>query len=449
MPLDKVRTRFAPSPTGYLHVGGARTALFNYLFARRHQGTFVLRIEDTDKVRNTSEANNAILEGMSWLGIKWQEGPGEDGPYGPYFQSQRTEIYSHKLSLLEKSDRVYEDEGAIRFRVPQSEISFVDRICGPQSINLSQLGSRAWDSEEGKEVETNPDFIIRRPDGSFLFHFVNVVDDIEMKISHVLRGEDHLSNTAKHIALFEALGATPPSFAHIPLILNNDGSKMSKRDAGAGLQWYEDEGFLPEAVSNYLALLGWSPKDDREILSADEITNLFDFDHLNRSNARFDLEKCRWLNGQYIAALPPAQFLHLAIPFAAGAPESAIALTQPRIQTFTEINQWLAPILDDEFPMERASLSKVLEMQKNASTLLSLTEQLGQVPNWNEEQIKLAINQTAEKFGVKPGKLMLPLRVTTTGTAQGTDLMPTLEIIGKETTVARMRRRIAMLFPTD
>ncbi len=449
MPLDKVRTRFAPSPTGYLHVGGARTALFNYLFARRHQGTFVLRIEDTDKVRNTSEANDAIIEGMSWLGIKWQEGPGVDGPYGPYFQSQRTEIYTHKLSLLEKSDRVYEDEGAIRFRVPQSEISFVDRICGPQSINLSQQGSRAWDSEEGKEVETNPDFIIRRPDGSFLFHFVNVVDDIEMKISHVLRGEDHLSNTARHIALFEALGATPPSFAHIPLILNNDGSKMSKRDAGAGLQWYEDEGFLPEAVSNYLALLGWSPKDDREILSADEITNLFDFNHLNRSNARFDLEKCRWLNGQYIAALPTEQFLHLAIPFAAGAPESAIALTQPRIQTFTEINQWLAPILDDEFPMERASLSKVLEKQKDASTLLSLTEHLGQAPNWNEEQIKLAINQTAEKFGVKPGKLMLPLRVTATGTAQGTDLMPTLEIIGKETTVARMRRRIATLFPTD
>jgi len=448
MPIDKVRTRFAPSPTGYLHVGGARTALFNYLFARRHQGTFVLRIEDTDKVRNTSEANDAILAGMSWLGIKWQEGPGEGGPYGPYLQSQRAEIYTHKLSLLEKIDRVYEDEGAIRFRVPQSDISFIDRICGPQSINLSQLGSRAWDSEEGKEVETNPDFIIRRPDGSFLFHFVNVVDDIEMKISHVLRGEDHLSNTARHIALFDALGATPPAFAHIPLILNNDGSKMSKRDAGAGLQWYEDEGFLPEAVSNYLALLGWSPKDDREILSTEEITNLFDFDHLNRSNARFDLEKCRWLNGQYIAALPPEQFLHLAIPFAAGAPESAIALTQPRIQTFTEINQWLAPILDDEFPLEKESLSKVLAKQKDASTLLSLTNQLEQVSNWKEEQIKLAINQTAEKFGVKPGILMLPLRVTTTGTAQGTDLMPTLEIIGKETTVARMRRRIATLFPT-
>ena len=449
MALDKVRTRFAPSPTGYLHVGGARTALFNYLFAKRNKGTFVLRIEDTDEARNTADANDAILEGMSWLGIQWQEGPGVGGQYGPYLQSQRSEIYNRNLSLLEKSGRVYEDEGAIRFRVPESDISFTDRICGPQSINLSQLGARAWDSEEGKEVETNPDFIIRRPDGSFLFHFVNVVDDIEMQISHVLRGEDHLSNTARHIALFDALQATPPTFAHIPLILNNDGSKMSKRDAGAGLQWYQDNGFLPEAVSNYLALLGWSPKDDREILSNAEIISLFDFDHINRSNARFDLEKCRWLNGQYISALPPEKFLRLAQPFAAGAPGPAVALTQPRIQCFTEINQWLAPILDDTFPLGEETASKLLAKQEKAQPLLLLTDLLEEVSTWTEDQIKLAIQDAAQRLEVKPGTLMLPLRVAATGTAQGTDLIPTLEIIGKEATVKRMRRRTTTLFPNE
>jgi glutamyl-tRNA synthetase len=449
MPLNKVRTRFAPSPTGYLHVGGARTALFNFLFARRNQGTFVLRVEDTDEARNTSDAHDAILDGMRWLGIQWDEGPVVGGEYGPYLQSQRSGLYNDFLSKLKAEGKVYEDDGAIRFRVPQSGICFTDQICGPQDNNLSQLGARAWDNEEGKEVETNPDFIIRRPDGSFLFHFVNVVDDIGMKITHVLRGEDHLSNTAKHIALFEALGAAPPLFAHIPLILNNDGSKMSKRDAGAGLQWYQDEGFLPEAVSNYLALLGWSPKDDREKLGIEEITRLFDFDHLNRSNARFDLEKCTWLNGQYIAALPPEKFLLHAQPFATGAPPLAVALTQSRIQRFTEITEWLAPILDDGHPLEEEAACKVTAKHHEPSTLLDLSTRLAEADSWQETEIKLAINDTAQQHQVKPGTLMLPLRVTATGTAQGTDLMPTLEIIGKEATVERMRRRIAKLFPTE
>ena len=449
MQLHKVRTRFAPSPTGYLHVGGARTALFNFLFARRNQGSFVLRIEDTDEARNTSDAHDAILDGMRWMGIQWDEGPGVDGGYGPYLQSQRSRVYNDFLSRLEENGKVYEDNGTIRFRVPPAAVCFKDQICGPQEIDLGQLGSRAWDSEEEKEIETNPDFIIRRPDGSFLFHFVNVVDDIEMKITHVLRGEDHLSNTAKHIAIFEALGTTPPVFAHIPLILNNDGSKMSKRDAGAGLQWYQDEGFLPEAVSNYLALLGWSPKDDREKLSIEEITRLFDFDHLNRSNARFDLEKCTWLNGQYIAALPPEQFLTHAQPFAAGAPPSAIALTQPRIQRFTEIKEWLAPILNDEYPLEEEAASKVTDKLEDANLLHALVNRLAQATIWEESEIKHAINDTARQQQVKPGALMLPLRVTATGTAQGTDLLPTLEIIGKGTTVERIRNRITKLFPNQ
>ncbi|MFP6872540.1 MAG: glutamate--tRNA ligase family protein [Verrucomicrobiales bacterium] len=446
MQLNKVRTRFAPSPTGYLHVGGARTALFNWLFARRHGGSFILRIEDTDEARNTLDAHDAILEGMRWLGINWDEGPGVDGGRGPYLQSQRTEIYSNFLSRLEAAGKIYEDDGAIRFRVPDTEICFKDRICGGQKINLTQLGSRTWDTETETEIETNADLIIRRPDGSFLFHFVNVVDDIEMGITHVLRGEDHLSNTAKHIALFEALGAAPPVFAHIPLILNPDGSKMSKRDAGAGLQWYQDEGFLPEAVGNYLALLGWSPKDDREKLTIEEITRLFDFDHLNRSNARFDLEKCTWLNGQHIAALQPEEFLARAQPFAGDAPPAAVALTQPRIQRFTEITEWLAPILNDGHPLEPEAAAKLASKPQTADLLRSLTARLAQSAEWKAEDIKLAITETADEQEVKAGALMLPLRVTATGTSQGTDLMPTLEIIGKQATIARIEHRIAMIF---
>ncbi len=322
---ETVRTRFAPSPTGYLHVGGARTALFNWLFARNNGGQFVLRIEDTDADRNTEEARAAIVDGLRWLGVDWDEGPGAGGDRGPYLQSERTGIYQRHLDALDAAGRVYDDGGAIRFRVPDTDITVDDRICGTQSVNLVQAGSRAWDKEAGVEVEANPDLIIRRPDGSFLFHFVNVVDDLEMGITHVLRGEDHLPNTPKHVALFEALGATPPVFAHIPLILNKDGSKMSKRDRGAGLKWYQEAGFLPEAVRNYLALLGWSPKDDREKMAIAEIVGLFDFEHLNRSNAKFDLEKCEWLNGQYIAALGPEEFLASARPFAPGAPDAAVA----------------------------------------------------------------------------------------------------------------------------
>ena len=286
MNSTKVKTRFAPSPTGYLHLGGARTALFNWLFAKRHNGSFVLRIEDTDEGRNTDEACEAIIKGLNWLGLNWDEGPSQNLEKGEYHQSQRQGIYEEYLERLGNLDLIYDEDGATRFKVPKGEINFHDQICGPQSINLSTTGSKAWDKEKGTEIETNPDFIIRRPDGTFLFHFVNVVDDIEMRITHILRGEDHLTNTIKHVALFNAFEKEPPVFAHIPLILNNDGSKMSKRDAGSGIEWYKDNGFLPKSLINYIALLGWSPKDDREILETNQIIELFDFDHLNNSNSR-------------------------------------------------------------------------------------------------------------------------------------------------------------------
>src|SRR6476620_11676048 len=290
-----IRVRFAPSPTGYLHIGGARTALFNWLHAKHTGGTLVLRVEDTDRARNTEVAAQAIYDGLRWLGLDWDEGPEAGGNFGPYFQSQREEIYCAYLEKLRAAGRVYDDGGSVRFRFEREKIVMDDVICGHVEIDMSN-------------PETNPDMTIRRPDGSWIFHFVNVVDDIEMKISDVIRGEDHLSNTPKHIQLYRALGAEPPRFAHIPLILNKDGSKMSKRDVGASLANYVEQGYAPEAVRNYLCLLGWSPNDNREKIEIGEVIHLFDLANINRRNAAFDLDKCFWLNGQYVLQMPLARF---------------------------------------------------------------------------------------------------------------------------------------------
>src|SRR5436305_5327535 len=294
-----VRVRFAPSPTGYLHIGGARTALFNWLFARHHGGTFVLRVEDTDKSRNTEEAAQAIYDGLRWLGLAWDEGPHAGGDLGPYFQSERNAIYERALKTLQDAGHIFEDNGALRFRSPREHVVVDDLVAGKIDFDLSN-------------EQTHPDLTIRRPDGSWIFHFVNVVDDIEMKISHVIRGEDHLSNTPKHSQLYHALGATPPRFAHIPLILNKDGSKMSKRDRGASLNTYIESGYLPEAVCNYLCLLSWSPKDNREKIEIEEVVRLFELDKIHRKNAAFDLDKCTWLNGEYVRELSDNRFHELA-----------------------------------------------------------------------------------------------------------------------------------------
>src|SRR3954464_527509 len=300
MSSSPVRVRFAPSPTGFLHIGGARTALFNWLSARHTGGTFVLRVEDTDRARNTEEAARAIYDGFRWLGLNWDEGPEAGGNYGPYFQSEREGIYQNYLERLRTAGRVYDDEGSVRFRFARENVVMEDVICGHVEIDLAN-------------PETNPDMTIRRSDGSWIFHFVNVVDDIEMKISHVIRGEDHLSNTPKHIELIRALGATPPHYAHIPLILNRDGSKMSKRDEGARVEYYIRRGYLPAAVRNYLCLLGWSPKDNREKLDINEIIRIFDLKNIGRSSATFDPDKLHWLNGEYTRELSDSEFYDLAV----------------------------------------------------------------------------------------------------------------------------------------
>jgi len=301
-----IRVRFAPSPTGYLHIGGARTALFNWLFARHHGGTFILRIEDTDTQRNSQEAIDVILRGLSWLGLDWDEGPTSGDPdapgrggRGPYFQSRRGAIYARRIQELRDKGLAYDRDGAVFFRMSREAVTIPDLIIGDVHRPLTD------------REEADPDWVLVRSDGTPVFHLVNVVDDLEMGITHVIRGEDHLANTAKHLALFRAFGVEPPKYAHIPLILNPDGSKMSKRDHGAHVTNYEDDGFTPEAVLNYLALLGWSPADGKEFLPVPELVARFGLDRVNRSPAKFDVKKLEALHFEHTRTLAPARFVEL------------------------------------------------------------------------------------------------------------------------------------------
>ena len=433
-----VRTRFAPSPTGLLHVGGARTALFNWIYAKKHGGTFVLRVEDTDHTRNTEEAKQVILDGLHWLGLDWDEGPQKGGSYGPYYQSERGSIYSEYLSRLEKGGHLYEDNGAIRFRSPREKVILEDEICGRIEFDLTNPG-------------THPDITLRRPDGSWIFHFVSVVDDIEMKITHVIRGEDHLSNTPKHIELYKALGATPPRFAHMPLILNRDGSKMSKRDEGAALGTYPEAGYAPEAVRNYLSLLGWSPKENREIISTEEVVAMFELNQINRRNAAFDLDKCFWINGQYLLQMDLARYAELAIPFLEKAAitwptwdslEKVLAIVKPKIKMLKDLPEWVAFFFTETFPYDEAAVAKSLTGTSAADRLKALSESYANLTEWNAATLEATLKETAVKLGNKTGELVHPARVAASGRSVGPGLYEMLEILGKERTLARFERGI-------
>jgi glutamyl-tRNA synthetase len=430
-----IRTRFAPSPTGYLHVGGARTALFNWLYARHHGGRFILRIEDTDAARNTPEALAAIYDGLRWLGLDWDEGPDAGGSFGPYRQSERGEIYDRWFGKLQETGRVYEDGGAWRFRFERKPITVPDLVAGEVTVDYA-------------DASNTPDMVVRRSDGSYVFHFVNVVDDLEMGITHVIRGDDHLPNTPKHLQLFEALGVEPPVYGHIPLILNANGSKMSKRDEGASLRGYEDEGFLAPAVVNFLALLGWSPKDDTEILPLEDLIRRFDLSGVNRKSAVFDLEKCRWFSGQYLREAAAASLLPKAEKWFASAgldslPEdrktTVLDLVKVKIRTLGELPPWLEFFRPGQPVMDAEAEAKLTAEPKREEIVSALRAALSGIPaeSWSADSIKDAVGAAAEALGLKAGKLMLPLRVLTTGKVSGPDLMPFLAWLGKESTLER------------
>jgi glutamyl-tRNA synthetase len=435
-----VRVRFAPSPTGYLHIGGARTALFNWLFARHHGGKFVLRIEDTDMKRNTEEAMAAIYDSLEWLGLNWDEGPHVGGDLGPYLQSERTALYERYLKRLQDAGHIFEDQGALRFRSPREHVIVDDIVCGKIDFDLSNPA-------------THPDMTIRRPDGSWIFHFVNVVDDLEMKISHVIRGEDHLSNTPKHIEIIRALGATPPHYAHIPLILNRDGTKMSKRDEGARVEYYIRRGYLPEAVRNYLCLLGWSPKDNREKLDIREIIRIFDLKNIGHSSATFDPDKLHWLNGEYARELSDDLFYDFAEASLESAGfkmdhysldyfRAALQTCKGKINTFDELPAYCGFYFTDDFDYDPQSAAKHFTPE-NKPRLKAVRDSLSSLEKFDAAEIEAALKSTAAKLGVKLGAIVHPTRLAATGSAVGPSLYHLLEVLGKEKAVARVDRTLA------
>jgi glutamyl-tRNA synthetase len=436
-----IRLRFAPSPTGYLHIGGARTALFNWLFARHYGGKFVLRIEDTDMKRNTEEAMAAIYAGLEWLGLNWDEGPHVGGEFGPYLQSERTELYERHLKKLQDAGHIYEDQGALRFRSPREHVIVDDLVHGKIDFDLSN-------------EETHPDMTIRRPDGSWIFHFVNVIDDLEMKISHVIRGEDHLSNTPKHIELIRALGATPPHYAQIPLILNRDGTKMSKRDAGARMEYYIRRGFLPAAVRNYLCLLGWSPKDNREKLDIDEIIRIFDLKNIGRSSATFDPDKLHWLNGEYARELSDEKFYELAVATLKSSgvkvddyPQqyvrAALQTCKGKINTFDELPAYCGFYFTDDLDYDAQSAAKHF-IPENKPRLEAVRDSLSSLQKFDAAEIEAALKTTAAKLGIKFGAIVHPTRLATTGSTVGPSLYHLLEVLGKEKVLARIDRALTL-----
>jgi glutamyl-tRNA synthetase len=443
----KVRVRFAPSPTGFLHIGGARTALFNWLYARHTGGTFILRIEDTDVARNTQEAVDVILNGLRWLGLHWDEGPLTSdatgpckGDRGPYFQSQRKENYQRRVEALLSHGLAYEHEGAIKFKMQREPILIPDLVVGDV---LRKLTDRE---------EADPDFVIVRSDGQPVFHFVNVVDDLEMGITHAMRGEDHLSNTAKHIALFRAFGVEPPKYAHIPLILNPDGSKMSKRDRGASLTTYTDEGFLPEAVNNYLCLLGWSPKDNTEKLSLAEVVERFDLPQILRHNARFDFEKLVWLQGEYCRELAPDRFYELAVHALAKAGldtnalpvayvKAALDTCRGKIKTFSELPAYAGFYFREEISFDPEAAKKSF-VPENKPRVEKLRDAFGKLAAFDAASLEAALKAVAAELGVKAGVLVHPVRLACTGNPSGPSLYHLMEVIGKEKTLARIERAL-------
>ena len=467
--MSQVRVRFAPSPTGFFHIGSARTALFNWLYARHTGGTFILRIEDTDKERNSEAFLKLIYESMTWLGLDWDEGPnpsglGERGGLGPYRQSQRGAIYeSYKQKLL-ANGRAYEKEGAVWFKLLGERYRVfddhrkkeVDKVKSPPVVIDDKIRGRVERMED-------EDFVIIRSDGNPVFHFVNVVDDIEMKVSHIIRGEDHLSNTSKHVRLYEGFGATPPVFAHIPLILKSPEmgqGKMSKRDKGALIEEYQQRHFLPEGLENYLSLLGWNPGDDREKMPVAEIVRLFDLAGVNQSNAKFDSKKLANMNMTYLLEQPAERFVALARAFflvqgnkanatAALADEAyfreIMLLAQPKIKSVDELATYTVYFFTEDFPIDAKVKEKVMAKGDPKARLAEIVAALPAMDFSADSAIEEAIKKLAAEKSLGFGDYQAVARLAVSGTNAGPSITSIFRVLGRDRVAARIGRLLASL----
>jgi nondiscriminating glutamyl-tRNA synthetase len=479
--MSKVRVRYAPSPTGYLHIGNARAALFNYLYARHYDGDFVIRIEDTDKVRNVETGESSQLEYLKWLGIDWDEGVDKDGGYGPYRQSERQHIYEPYIQKLLDEDKAYrcymtseelekereeqiaagempryggkhahltqeEEEAliaegrepAIRIRVPEDKTyAFNDIVKGEVSFDSNGFG----------------DWVIVKKDGVPTYNFAVVIDDYEMEITHVLRGDDHISNTPKQLMIYEALGFPVPEFGHTALIVNENKKKLSKRD-GSIIQFieqYKDLGYLPEAMFNFIALLGWSPAGEEEIFTKDEFIEQFDEKRLSKAPAFFDNQKLMWINNQYMKQKDSETVFEMALPFlvkeglvnaSPNADELAwakklVELYQPQMSYAGEIVQLSKQFFNETLEFDEAA-NEVISDDHISELMSALYDEFAGIEDFTPEVIKKSIKNVQKATGYKGKKLFMPIRVAVTGETKGPELPDAIALIGKEKTLERI-----------
>ena len=476
----KVRVRFAPSPTGYLHVGGARTALFNYLYARKHGGTFVLRIEDTDQDRNVEDALGGILEGLKWLGLRWDEGPEVGGPQGPYFQSERLPGYAEAaLRLLAegKAYRCYCDPEELKKKREQamarSEPPKYDRTCfrltkeeserraangAPFAIRfLMPEGETSWVDEVRGTVTfqngTLDDLVILRTDRHPTYNFAAVVDDAAMSITHVLRGDDHISNTPRQIRIYEALGLLPPRFGHLPMILGPDGTRLSKRHGAVSVTAFRDDGILPQAMVNFLALLGWAFDGEREMFTMDELAQVFALDRVSKNPAIFNYEKLDWMNGEYFRALPLAVRADMvaaylretrALPEAAFQDrrylERAVEAVGDRMKRPRQFLEYAGYLFVDTVDPEAAPWAELLAKPLAAARLKKLADALAEVDPFEHDAIEKATRGLAVSEAVKAGEVIMPARIALTGKKVSPGIFDVMLLLGRERTVRRLRQ---------
>jgi glutamyl-tRNA synthetase len=481
-----VRVRFAPSPTGYLHVGGARTALFNWLYARRHGGVFILRIEDTDAERSSWEMVTGIVDGMRWLGLDWDEGPDVGGPHAPYFQSERIEQYRAAAERLVAAGRAYycycspdalqqkrqaaeaagggwaydrtccdlsaEDAArleasgaprAVRFKVPEGQTSFTDLVRGMIQFDNANI----------------EDFVVLRSDRQPTYHLSVVVDDVAMEISHIVRGDDHISNTPKQVLLYEALGRPAPSFAHVPLIMGPDKKRLSKRHGATSVMEYARMGYLPEAMVNFLALLGWSPGNDEEIFTREQLAARFSLEGISGGNAVFNSEKLDWFNQQHISRLSLTELAARVAPLLEAAGmwdrelEGARAgwfgrlleLLKPRLKKLDQVVEDARPFLEENLQVDLAAVAKHLSKTELRAPLTAYIQEISTLESYDAPALEQALRTSAEAHGLKAGALIHATRVAVTGQAVSPGLFETLELLGRARTIARLRAAVASL----